>query len=167
VSVAQLVFLAGFAVVLVAVAAFGLLVLVSASRNVGDSAALTEVVRRLGRAPADRLEAGRWAFYAHRIGGVAIFAFLVLHLGDVALYAVSPALYDNVHALYGSPPLRVFESALLLAILFHAFNGLRLLAVDLVDVRPMTAYRLLVATSGLTVVLWLAGSAVILAPVVR
>ncbi|HEY3522497.1 MAG TPA: succinate dehydrogenase, cytochrome b556 subunit [Candidatus Limnocylindrales bacterium] len=166
-SVPQLAFLAGFAVVLVAVVAFGLLVVVSASRNVGDSAVLTEVVRRLGRAPADRLEAGRWAFYAHRIGGVAIFAFLVLHLGDVALYAVSPALYDDVHALYGSPPLRVFESGLLLAILFHAFNGLRLLAVDLVDVRPLAAYRLLQLTAVVTVVLWLAGSVVILMPIVR
>jgi succinate dehydrogenase / fumarate reductase cytochrome b subunit len=165
-SLPQLVFLAGFAIVLVAVVAFGLLVVAAASRNVGDSVVVTEVVRRLGRAPADRLEAGRWAFYAHRIGGVAIFAFLVLHLGDVALYAISPTLYDDVHALYGSPPLRVFESALLLAILFHAFNGLRLLAIDLTEVGPATAHRLLLATAALTGVLWLAGSVVILAPIV-
>jgi succinate dehydrogenase / fumarate reductase cytochrome b subunit len=166
-SVPQLVFLAGFVAVLVAVVAFGLLVVAAASRNVGDSVVLTEVVRRLGRAPADRLEAGRWAFYAHRIGGVAIFAFLALHVCDVALYAVSPSLYDDVHRLYGSPPLRVFESALLLAILFHAFNGLRLLAIDLVDVRSATAHRLLLVTAAITGLLWLAGSAIILAPLAR
>jgi succinate dehydrogenase / fumarate reductase cytochrome b subunit len=166
VTVAQSVFLAGFVVVLIAVLAFGALVVAAASRNVGDSVVVTEVIRRLGRAPADRLEAGRWAFYAHRIGGVAIFAFLVLHLGDVALYGVSPRLYDDVHALYGSPPLRIFESALLLAILFHAFNGLRLLAIDLAEVRAATAHRLLIVAVAVTVVLWLAGSAVILAPIV-
>jgi succinate dehydrogenase / fumarate reductase, cytochrome b subunit len=164
-SIPQLVFLVGFAIVLAAVVAFGLLVVAAASRNVGDSMVVTEVVRRLGRAPADRLEAGRWAFYAHRIGGVAIFAFLVLHLGDVGLYAISPALYDDVHSLYGSPPLRVFESALLLAILFHAFNGLRLLAIDLTEVGPETAHRLLLVTSAITAILWIAGSAIILAPI--
>jgi succinate dehydrogenase / fumarate reductase, cytochrome b subunit len=125
------------------------------------------VLRRLGKAPRDRLEAGRWAFYAHRIGGVAIFAFLAIHVVDVGLYGLSPSLYDDVHAVYGSAPFRVFESALLLAILFHAFNGLRLLAIDLVDVGRLAADRLLVATVVLTVVPWLAGSAIILAPVLR
>jgi succinate dehydrogenase / fumarate reductase cytochrome b subunit len=167
VTIPQVVFLTAFGIVLAAVLAFGLLVVAAATRNVGDSVVVGEVVRRLGKAPRDRLEAGRWAFYAHRIGGVAIFAFLAIHVVDVGLYGLSPALYDDVHAVYGSPPFRVFESALLLAILFHAFNGLRLLAIDLVDVGRRGADRLLVATVVLTVVPWLAGSAIILAPVIR
>jgi succinate dehydrogenase / fumarate reductase, cytochrome b subunit len=166
-TIPQILFLAAFGIVLAAVLAFGLLVVAAATRNVGDSAVVGEVVRRLGKAPRDRLEAGRWAFYAHRIGGVAIFAFLAIHVVDVGLYGLSPALYDDVHAVYGSAPFRVFESALLLAILFHAFNGLRLLAIDLVDVGRRAGDRLLVATVVLTVVPWLAGSAIILAPVLR
>ena len=58
--------------------------------------------------------------------GVAVFAFLLLHVLDVALYAISPARFDEVHELYGTTPLRVFECALLFAILFHTLNGLRL-----------------------------------------
>ena len=61
----------------------------------------------------------RWAFVAHRATGVAVFAFLCLHILDVGLYAVSAARFDDVHELYGTTPLRLFECALLFAILFH------------------------------------------------
>src|SRR3990172_5728592 len=92
----------------------------AAARNVGDPTGPTALVRRLSRAPRDRLELGRWGFWAHRVSGVAIFAFLILHLFDVGLYGLSRDLYDEVHALYGTAALRVFESGLLVAILFHA-----------------------------------------------
>ena len=81
-------------------------------------------IERIGRA-TDR-DAQRWAFLAHRATGVAVFAFLLPpHSRRLAL-RVSPARFDEVHELYGTTPLRLFESALLFAILFHALNGLRL-----------------------------------------
>lgn len=163
-SIAQAAFALGLTVAIVLVVCFGWLVLRTASRQVGDPVMSTEAVRRLARPRTQRLEAGRWAFYAHRIGGVAIFAFLVLHLGDVALYAVSTSLYNNVHELYGSTPLRIFECALLLAILFHTFNGLRLLAIDLADVGSEVAYRLLLGVVVLTLVVWAGASVIILRP---
>jgi succinate dehydrogenase cytochrome b subunit len=162
----QIAFLVALLAILLAIVAFAGVVLVAAARNVGDPAGPTDLVRRLSRAPRDRLEMGRWGFWAHRVSGVAIFAFLTLHLVDVGLYGISRDLYDEVHALYGTVALRVFESGLLIAILFHALNGLRLLAIDLVDVRPRTAGRLLVLAAVATLVLGVAGSAVILAPAV-
>ena len=137
----------------------------TAARNTGDRADPSGIVRRLSRAPRDRLEMGRWAFWAHRVSGVAIFAFLALHLVDVSLYAVSPDLFDEVHALYGTPGMRLFECGLLVAILFHALTGLRLLALDLLDVGPAVAARLLNGVVALSLVLGLAGSAIIMAPV--
>lgn len=53
----------------------------------------------------------------------------------------------------------------LFAILFHTFNGLRLLIVDLTDAGPRTVARALGIVVGLTLVLGVAGSIVILAPV--
>lgn len=120
-------------------------------------------LERIGRA-GDR-DAQRWAFVAHRTTGVAVFAFLVLHVFDVALYAVSPARFDEVHELYGSTPLRVFECLLLYGILFHTLNGLRLVLLDVVDVRVVTARRLLHAAVLLTAVAGTAASVVILKPV--
>jgi succinate dehydrogenase / fumarate reductase cytochrome b subunit len=81
----------------------------------------------------------RWAFVAHRASGVAVFAFLTLHVFDVALYALSPARFDDVHELYGTAAMRVFECLLLFAILFHTLNGLRLVLLDVVEVQA--SYR--------------------------
>ena len=92
-----------------------------------------DVLRRLGRLPSERSEANRLAFYTHRLSGIAIFAFLALHIIDVSLFAISADLYDDVHELYGTVVMRVFECGLLFALLFHALNGLRLIAIDIWD----------------------------------
>lgn len=121
-------------------------------------------VDRIGRASDRDLQ--RWAFVAHRATGVAVFGFLLLHVFDVALYALSPARFDDVHELYGTAPMRVFECLLLFAILFHTFNGLRLVLLDVVEIRLATARRLLHAALALSVVVGALASIVILKPVV-
>ena len=121
-------------------------------------------LQRIGRA-GDR-DAQRWAFVAHRSTGVAVFAFLALHVFDVALYAVSPARFDDVHELYGTAAMRVFECLLLFAILFHTLNGLRLVLLDVAEIQVSTARRLLHVAVALTAVAGTAASVVILKPVV-
>lgn len=159
---AQLAFLAALLLITLAIGAFAALVVGRSRRAAGGTPG---VLARLGRPSVARLELHRWAYYAHRVSGLAIFAFLALHLVDVGLVAISPALYDEVHALYGTPPLRVFEVVLLAGILFHAANGLRLLALDLVDVGARTSERLLWLAIAVTVVLTIPAGAIILAPV--
>jgi succinate dehydrogenase / fumarate reductase, cytochrome b subunit len=61
--------------------------------------------------------------------------------------------------------LRCFECGLLFAILFHTFNGLRLLGIDLGNLCVETSRRLLLIAVALTAVVGLAGSVVILKPV--
>jgi len=73
---------------------------------------------------------GQWAFISHRVTGFLVFMFLMLHIVDVSLVNIDPELYDDVHALYGNVLLRIFECGLLFALLFHSFNGLRIIAVD-------------------------------------
>ena len=69
-----------------------------------------------------------WAF--HRISGVAIWAFILLHVFDIWLANVNPKLYDDLLTLYGSPIGRVGESLLGAALLYHALNGLRIIIMD-------------------------------------
>lgn len=164
-SAAQGVFLGALTVVVLAVAGFTAVVLASA-RRIDGGGFLGVTLRRMARSRRERAEAARWAFYAHRISGFGIFAFLCLHVVDVSLYAASPALYDNVHQMYGTAPMRVFECALLVAICFHTLNGLRLLAVDVADLGLTASLRLLAGVGALTVLLGVAGSVVILGPVV-
>lgn len=160
---AQTAFLTALAAILLLAGAFGAFVVVQARR--ASHVPASSILGRLGRPSVARLELHRWAFYAHRTGGLAILGFLALHLVDVGLVAVSPALYDEVHTLYGTPALRVFEIGLLATILFHAFDGLRLLVLDLVDVGWRTSERLLWLAVVLTVALTIPAAVVILGPV--
>jgi succinate dehydrogenase / fumarate reductase cytochrome b subunit len=160
---AQTAFLTALGTILVLVGAFGAVVVMRARR--ASRVPATSILGRLGRPSIARIEVHRWAFYAHRTGGLAILAFLALHLVDVGLIAISPALYDEVHALYGTPVLRAFEVALLAAILFHAFDGLRLLALDLLDLGWRSSERLLWLAVALTVALTVPAAVLILAPV--
>ena len=164
-TLAQLLFLAGLTAVLLAVVWFGAVVVADAARADGGPRPTLGLVQRLGRAPEQRWEPNRLAFYAHRLTGFAIFAFLCLHIVDVSTYAFSRGLYGEVHDLYGSAPMRAFECALLFAILFHTLNGLRILAVDLADLSASAAGRALAAVVALTAMAGAAGSVVILAPV--
>lgn len=164
-TIAQLVFVLALIGVLIGVGAFGVLVLFSAARSGGGSYLTLELARRLWRLPAARDEFQRWAFYTHRFTGFAIFAFLCLHVVDVSLYGFSRSLYNQVHELYGTAPLRLFECGLLVAILFHTFNGLRLLVVDLADLGLAASRRALGGVVALTLALGLGGSIIILRPV--
>ncbi|GAA2074770.1 succinate dehydrogenase, cytochrome b556 subunit [Streptomyces albiaxialis] len=67
---------------------------------------------------------------AHRVTGVLIFFFLFVHVLDTALVRVSPEAYDDTVAIYKTPLVNLMEYGLVAAILFHALNGLRVIAVD-------------------------------------
>ena len=69
-----------------------------------------------------------WAF--HRISGVAIWAFVVLHVIDIYLVGGDPKAYDTILQVYASPPGRVMETLLGAALLYHALNGLRIIIMD-------------------------------------
>lgn len=73
---------------------------------------------------------GMWSWVAHRVTGFAIFMFLLVHVLDTALVRVSPEAYNDVIATYKNPVMGLGEAGLVAAILFHAFNGIRIVLVD-------------------------------------
>ena len=46
---------------------------------------------------------GMWTWVLHRITGVSVFFFLLVHVLDTALVRVSPEAYDLVIATYKTP----------------------------------------------------------------
>lgn len=83
--------------------------------------------------PAGTLYRGRvgmWSWVLHRISGVGIFFFLLVHILDTALVRVSPEAYNVVIESYKTPIIGVAELGLVGAIVFHGLNGLRVIAVD-------------------------------------
>ncbi|HEX2048468.1 MAG TPA: succinate dehydrogenase, cytochrome b556 subunit [Acidimicrobiales bacterium] len=113
-----------------------------------------------------RGKAGQWAFVGHRVSGFLVFLFLLLHIVDVSLLRW-PETYDDVHRLYGNVLLRVFEVGLLFALLFHSFNGLRIVAVDFFPEAVRNQRRLLQAVVALTLLTGIPGGIVILWPFVE
>jgi succinate dehydrogenase / fumarate reductase, cytochrome b subunit len=71
-----------------------------------------------------------WSWVLHRITGVAIFFFLLVHILDTSLVRVSPGAYNAVISTYKTPIMGLGELALVAAIGFHALNGLRIILID-------------------------------------
>ncbi|MFC0682010.1 succinate dehydrogenase, cytochrome b556 subunit [Lysobacter korlensis] len=87
----------------------------------------------LPKRPAGTVYRGRegmWSWVLHRITGVAIYFFLLVHILDTALVRVSPEAYNAVIQAYKTPIMGVGELALVAAIGLHALNGLRIILVD-------------------------------------
>ncbi|WP_296648173.1 succinate dehydrogenase, cytochrome b556 subunit [Rhodoluna sp.] len=77
-----------------------------------------------------RGKVGMWSWVLHRITGVAIFFFLLVHVLDTALVRLSPEAYNAVIGTYKTPLIGLAELGLVAAILFHALNGLRVILID-------------------------------------
>jgi len=73
---------------------------------------------------------GMWSWVAHRITGVAVYLFLLVHVLDTALVRVDANVYDAVIASYKTPIVNVLEVGLVAAVLYHALNGIRVILVD-------------------------------------
>jgi succinate dehydrogenase / fumarate reductase cytochrome b subunit len=73
---------------------------------------------------------GQWAWILHRLAGVGVFLFLLLHIVDIALVGWGPKIFNKLLFLYRFPPFRVGEIILVGAVLYHALNGLRICAID-------------------------------------
>ena len=71
---------------------------------------------------------GRWVL--HRITGAAIFFFLFVHVLDTALVRVSPQGYNEVIETYKTPIVGLMEMGLVVAVLYHALNGIRVILID-------------------------------------
>jgi len=85
---------------------------------------------------------GQWSWLAHRLSGLGILFFLVIHITDTFFVVFAPDWYDHTVALYGGVwfdgnyywPLRwafrVGELGLIAAVVYHAVNGVGVILYD-------------------------------------
>ncbi|MEV4900802.1 succinate dehydrogenase, cytochrome b556 subunit [Citricoccus sp. NPDC055426] len=95
-----------------------------------STATSAQAPAKSGRGTLYRGKEGMWSWVIHRVTGVAIFFFLLVHVLDTSLVRVSPEAYDAVLGTYKNPLMAVGEVGLVGAIMFHAFNGIRIILVD-------------------------------------
>jgi succinate dehydrogenase / fumarate reductase cytochrome b subunit len=90
-----------------------------------------------------------WTWVAHRITGVLIFFFLLVHVIDTSMVRVSPEAYNTAVETYKNPIVGLMEVGLVAAVLFHAFNGVRLVLVDFWSQGPRYQRQMSYAVIGL------------------
>jgi succinate dehydrogenase / fumarate reductase cytochrome b subunit len=108
------------------------------------------------KAPAGTLyrgNEGMWSWVLHRITGVVLFFFLLVHVLDTGLVRISPEAYDVVMASYKNPIVGLAELGLVGAFLFHALNGLRVVLVDFWRSGPRYHRQMLYGVIGVWVIL--------------
>jgi succinate dehydrogenase / fumarate reductase cytochrome b subunit len=73
---------------------------------------------------------GQWAWIFHRVSGLGVLLFLMLHVLDTSSVYFAPAEYNFFVRLYKSPLFGLAEIALGAALIFHAVNGLKVVILD-------------------------------------
>lgn len=73
---------------------------------------------------------GQWAWMLHRVTGLGVVLFLLLHIFDIFLMAAGEEAFEAFLDLYTAAPFRLLEAGLIFAVIYHALNGARVIIVD-------------------------------------
>lgn len=101
------------------------------------------------------------SFVLRRVSGVALVLYLFLHIWVIGSVNQGPDVFDTRLAAVQTPLFKLLEIALLAAVVYHAFDGIRLLIVHYFNV---TEYRasLFYAAFAISAILVIAGGIPIL-----
>ena len=80
---------------------------------------------------AGRYSIERYLYLGHRISGLGLITYMVLHIVETANRMRGEEAWASLMALFASPPFRVIEYLLFCMAIFHAMNGLRLIFIEL------------------------------------
>ena len=84
---------------------------------------LTETLRYRGAI-------GQWSWLLHRISGLGVVVFLLIHVIDTSWAVFYPRLYEEAIAVYQTPLFTIGEFLLIACVVYHAYNGLRIVILD-------------------------------------
>jgi len=103
---------------------------------------------------------GSWAWLLHRLSGLALIFYLCLHIWVIHTLTQGEQAFNQLMTFLSSPLFRVLEVGLWGVILYHAFNGVRVIIVDFFG-GSLAHKKLFLVLIILAFLLWAAGSAVI------
>ena len=82
-----------------------------------------------------KLRVGMFAWILHRLTGLALVGYLVIHVWGLKAIT-NPEAYNALIASYHAPIFKVAEFGLLGAVIYHALNGLRIVLIDFMGWSP-------------------------------
>jgi succinate dehydrogenase / fumarate reductase cytochrome b subunit len=75
---------------------------------------------------AGRYSFERYLYVLHRISGLGLVLYLLLHIIETGQRMGGPVRWGALMALFDSPVFRIMEYVVFAGFIFHALNGLRL-----------------------------------------
>lgn len=84
---------------------------------------ITETLRYRGKI-------GQYSWALHRVAGLGTLIFFVIHVIDTSWAVFFPELYAEAISIYQSPLFTAGEFALIACVVYHAYNGFRIIMMD-------------------------------------
>jgi succinate dehydrogenase / fumarate reductase cytochrome b subunit len=78
-----------------------------------------------------RYGADRYAYALHRLSGLGILAYFLMHIFVTGTRVDGPEAWESAMRFFENPLFRLGEFLVFLAFLYHAVNGIRLVLVEL------------------------------------
>ena len=78
-----------------------------------------------------RYGAERYAYALHRITGLGILAYFIMHIFATGQRLGGPEQWEGLMAAFDHPIFKIGEFLVFLAFAYHAINGIRLILVEL------------------------------------
>lgn len=85
----------------------------------------------LGWLSGGRYGAERYAYALHRLSGLGILAYFLMHIFVTGSRVSGHEKWDQTMASFGTPLFKIGEFLVFLAFAYHAINGIRLIMVEL------------------------------------
>lgn len=82
-----------------------------------------------------KVRVGMFAWMLHRLTGVALVGYLVVHVWGLKAIT-NPDAYNALITSYHAPIFKVGEFLLLGAVVYHALNGMRIVLIDFMGWSP-------------------------------
>jgi len=109
-------------------------------------------------------QSGMFAWLLHRVAGLGVLLFLLVHIVDISLLGFGPNVYNEGIALFGTTLVRIISLLLIAALLYHSFNGVRIMLIDFVPQAVRYQRSMFWAAMILTIVVFLPMAYFVIAP---
>ncbi len=111
-----------------------------------------------------RGQSGMFSWLFHRISGLGILLFLLLHIVDITLLGFGPKVYNDAISIFSTWYIRIASLFLIAAVLYHAYNGVRIILVDFWPRGARFQQAMFWTVLAATIVSWVPTAVVIMAP---
>jgi succinate dehydrogenase / fumarate reductase, cytochrome b subunit len=91
---------------------------------------LTSLVLTITETLRYRGAVGQWSWVLHRLSGLGVVLFITLHIVDTSWSIFYPELYVEAIAAYQTPLFTIGEFILVACVVYHAYNGIRVVWFD-------------------------------------